>query len=514
MTKLKSSSLNWGLKHTLFQKDNSLFPFPFEFDIIKNQWNFLRDELLKIEIQDYKWKEIRGLIIPKSEKTFRKASQLNPLDYIIFSAIIKEIGKKIEKKRIPVKDNIVFSSRFRPDIEGRMYDNKNAWKNFWEQSRKMANKYKYIVTTDIVDFYNQIYHHTIENQLMSCGIHMNYINAIKNLIQSFTGKVSRGIPIGPHSFHLLAELSLIPVDEYLKLKGTKFCRFLDDYHFFCNSKEEGLIAIYDFVNVLDDHKLVMQYQKTKILHSESFKKTIDNKITEDPINDEEKEIIITIKQVSDDPYDSFTIEELKADELDKFSKDKIEKIFKELLLNSPPNYEHIRWFLRRLSQVGIGTGVDFIIRNIDEFKPALADAMDYLKNAKSNYVGNWNKIGNELHNVLFQPLVQKNEYMRLIIVNLFSKIIDLDHIEKLIDLYDNVPSNVKRKILLAAIVVNAYPFLKSFKTEIRNMDPWLKRAMIYGSKTFPEDEKGFWLRSINKLEIMTLLDKAIIKELS
>jgi hypothetical protein len=42
----------------------------------------------------------------------------------------------------------------------------------------LAGKYPYIVKTDIVDFYNQIYHHTLENQIDECGIDDEYKNAI------------------------------------------------------------------------------------------------------------------------------------------------------------------------------------------------------------------------------------------------------------------------------------------------------------------------------------------------
>src|SRR5687767_3408467 len=99
--KLKSTSINWAMKNVLKEGDTDLFPRPFELQIIKACWSTLRPDIEKIDINTHAWEGPRRVIVPKSDLAFRSASQLDPIDSILFAAIIKEIGAKIEKRRMP-----------------------------------------------------------------------------------------------------------------------------------------------------------------------------------------------------------------------------------------------------------------------------------------------------------------------------------------------------------------------------------------------------------------------------
>jgi hypothetical protein len=108
--------------------------------------------------------------VPKSEFAFRSVCQLDPLDSLLFAGIIKEIGAKIERKRLLDSENAVFSYRFDPDPSGRLYAANTGWENFWKISSSHCDNFGCVLVTDISDYYNQIYHHTIENQLDECGV--------------------------------------------------------------------------------------------------------------------------------------------------------------------------------------------------------------------------------------------------------------------------------------------------------------------------------------------------------
>lgn len=71
-------------------------------------------------------------------------------------------------------------------------------------------------------------------------------------------------------------------------------------------------------------------------------------------------------------------------------------------------------------------------------------------------------------------------------------------IEGLIKLYDNCGTAAKRQIILAATVANATEWLRLLKSDCSNLEPWLRRAIIYSAQTFPKDEKKFWLGNIKK----------------
>ena len=180
--KLKITSLNWALKHVLKEGDTDLFPQPFEFSIIKKQWSHIGPVLGRIEINDHSWKGTRRLMVPKSELGFRAVSQLDPLDAILFAATIREIGSKIEKKRLPYSDGIVFSYRFEPSPSGRLFSTNTGWEEFWKASSKLCDSHDWVLVTDISDWYNQIYHHTLQNQLQMAGVKKPYWHALNNLL--------------------------------------------------------------------------------------------------------------------------------------------------------------------------------------------------------------------------------------------------------------------------------------------------------------------------------------------
>src|ERR1700737_1786697 len=166
---LKPASLNWALKHVRKEGDTDLFPMPFEFEIIKKYCTTVRVELKAKEINTCDWRGPRRLMVPKSEFAFRAVCQLDPEDSILFAAIIREIGEKIEKGRSEPAKNSVFSYRYDPDADGRLYAANTGWEQFWKTSSAHCDDFPFVLTTDISDWYNQIYHHTIENQLDTLG---------------------------------------------------------------------------------------------------------------------------------------------------------------------------------------------------------------------------------------------------------------------------------------------------------------------------------------------------------
>ncbi len=130
----------------------------------------------------------------------------------------------------------------------------------------------HVATLDITDFYNQIYHHTVENQLIDSGVSNSYKKALVSLLETASDGVSRGLPTGPHGSNLLAEIVLIPLDNFLVLNGLSFCRYVDDIHIFCESHADAQNAIFQVADFLDKtQKLSLNKQKTSILNGSDFR---------------------------------------------------------------------------------------------------------------------------------------------------------------------------------------------------------------------------------------------------
>lgn len=508
--KLKDDSIRWAIKHIDKEGDTDLFPKPIEIEIFKEIEDEVVNRLKALDIGSYKWNPSRRFVIPKSELSYRLATQLDPIDSIMLAAIIYEYGNLIESKRIPIIENRVFNYRFSPNNEGYLYDRDSAWKNFWNICKDKSNKYKHAVYLDISDFYNQIYHHVVENQLIYCGFQNEIKKSIMSLLESLTQKMSRGIPIGPHSVHLIAEMCLIPVDESLVIKGYEFCRFSDDIIIFCNDEIDAKIAVYDMAEILDkQQRLVLQKQKTKIYDSQEFQLYCEQMLTDNPINEFEEELLEVLRQHSTGMYVSAKIEDLSDEELKMFTKEKIEKVLEEYLDKEEPNYTRLRWFYRRLSQLGIPQAVEFSIKNMDKLIPVISDISQYFISVSSRSKTDLHEIGEDIFKILSNKLIASNEFLQISLVGIFSNSTRFNHLDKLIRLYKSSSENMKRKIIISAYLSDAGSWIRELKEDYPRLDIWSRRALAIAATRLPAEERKFYISNLRQLSMSVSEDLII-----
>lgn len=495
--KLNEDSLKWAIHHICEYGDTDLFPYPVELRIISENKDAVYNKIKDIDIDNYKFSASRRFLIPKDELSYRIATQLNPIDSILFSAVMYQYGNNIEEKRASKEK--VFSYRFSPDVNGKLYSSDSTWENYWEKCEEMARHYKYVAYLDISDFYNQIYHHTLENQMIYCGFSKSAENFIKRLLNNLTQKNSRGIPIGPHVSHLLAEMSLIPIDESISVKGFEYCRYVDDFVVFTNSYEDARLVFYHLAETLDkQQRLVIQRQKSKIIDTSEFLEICTKMRIDDPINDKEKEILDVINENSEDPYTTIKLSELKSEDLEVLSFKNINDLLEEYISQSNPNYPRIRWFYRRLSQIGIPYAVDFSIANMERLMPAINDICLYLSSASMYYESDWKDIAVKIFELLDLPIVKSNEYYKIVLLNLFFKNSKMNHVDNLISMYRYSSNSIKRKVILTCAQYGAKSWIRELKEDYENFDDWNKNAYIIATACLESDERKFLLQSIKE----------------
>jgi len=172
------------------------------------------------------------------------------------------------------------------------------------------------------------------------------------------------------------------------------------------------------------------------------------------------------------------------------------------------DYVRLRFFLRRLAQVGVPGAVEFLVTNLSQFLPAFAEVAGYLNSAARQYNGSWPGIGVQLLKTLESPIARESEYLQIVILGLFAKIADLNHIDKLTGRYASSGSSAQREIVLAAANVGADAWLRTMKADFSRYDPWWRRAFAYASRVFPKDERKFWIKEVKPLA--DLLERAIL----
>lgn len=193
---------------------------------------------------------------------------------------------------------------------------------------------------------------------------------------------------------------------------------------------------------------------------------------------------------------SVYISELSPDDLRAFNQDTIEKILSDYMSHENPDFIRLRWFLRRLSQVGHGAAVDFCLSNFETLMPAISDVCHYFVSVSGNADMNWGNMGSKLLELLSNKIVQSNEYFQMSILALFNREPQLNHIPNLVGLYKSSSPFLRREIILAAAEAKQVDWIRELKEDVRSMDPWTKRAFIYSCRYLPLDERKLFLRSI------------------
>jgi len=118
-----------------------------------------------------------------------------------------------------------------------------------------------------------------------------YADSVDNAIRSCQERQSIGIPIGPDTSHIIAEVIACRIDNILESQlssiGLKACRYYDDYYLYVSSMDEADRVLKGLQLILYEFQLEINEAKVKIhefpfpfedefttsLHSFDFKKT-------------------------------------------------------------------------------------------------------------------------------------------------------------------------------------------------------------------------------------------------
>jgi hypothetical protein len=227
-----------------------------------------------------------------------------------------------------------------------------------------------------------------------------------------------------------------------------------------------------------------------------------------PIDDLENDLITIIRNHSHgDPYRAIWLNELSDDELSKFRPEVIEKIVTDYLSKEEPDYIRLRWFIRRLAQIGHPAGVDIFLREFSNLLPAMSEICRYFLAVSQVADLEWADIGQTIIGLLSNEIVKSNEYYQLSLLSLFASQEKLNNLPEILKLYQNASPYLRREIIICAVKHDASDWLRELKEEYPSMDPWNRRAYLYGAYLFPTEERKFFLKHANPKDI---LDELII----
>lgn len=470
-------------------------------DLFKEEFKAeIRAKINRGNVFDMEFKPIQYLLTPKNRFVFdyRKAAIIDPSCVAKYIAIVLMAAQLIEDNRIPISENIVFSSRFNPNCVNIFNQNinYNSWK---KRAKELANDNdcSYIVQCDIAAFYDRINIHRIESTLISINVEPSLVRNINDLLLFWSKKDSYGIPVGNVASRILAEAALIDIDQYLIGERIKFVRYVDDYKLF----SPNIIIAQRWMNKLTTRLfrdgLMLNTAKTKI--QVAMKNDNDNDMDE---KQDEADIVLKLISKLTGGYNRITRTFImpSSEKLEPFTKININNEMEELNGINIVDFSGIQKIViaclvqKKFEELlAIAKACSKYIYALDYFVDMLIKNKEFIpKREKENIADYYSAMimnagfyALEWHEATIAKLLSDDSYLRKN---------TLLHIFK---------SPSKEVVTYPSMIALEGLFGRLTRSEFRTIrewfdrcDDWEKRRLIHMSDALPNDEKSAWAKAI------------------
>jgi RNA-directed DNA polymerase len=210
----------------------------------------LTNLIIKLENGSYHPEKLRSFYVHDPKTRLIEAPVLQ--DRIVQHALLNVIRPIIEKKFIDHS----YACRVNRGTHAASDQLKSYLVNYKNNG--------YYLKIDIEKFFYSIDHMVLDRQFRQIIKCEETLSLLKLFYKNETGK---GLPLGNVTSQILANLSLNPLDHFIKrqLKFHHYIRYMDDMVILCDSKQRLLDALPEIENVVESLSLKMN-NKTKISH--------------------------------------------------------------------------------------------------------------------------------------------------------------------------------------------------------------------------------------------------------
>lgn len=489
--------------------DTDIFPFPFERYMFEEKRNE-SVKLLEAIHSDFKnslsteQPSTIEEMVPVGYFGFRKATLIEPFWNAYFLGLVISLADNIEMRRINENENTVFSYRYEWNEDKSSLFKDITWLDYKKQCVKNAIDCKYVVQTDIADFYPRINHHKLENELKRVDNESSdTTNKIMDVLSKFTSTISYGLPVGGPASRILAELALRHVDEHLRNNDIKFCRYVDDYTIFCESESEAYKQILFLTQKLANDQLSLQKTKTKIMPSDEFleiHKFLGPSV-QDNSSDEQKLLNISIRfdpysNTSDEDYESTKKAVSEIDIIGILSKEinktRVDQIVTKQAINA------IKVLDARKQLEAIKVLLDE--KNLVTLTPVFTTILRAFRSVYDNLP----KEGQQKIDDALLNLFDDDHYLIRVKLNIsyMIQLLSINKSERKVKFFtQNFESSkdpfIRRQIIIAMSNWNCDYWLSERKNDFNNSSTWERRAIIYASY-YLNDEGNHWRKNNKK----------------
>jgi hypothetical protein len=510
---LTAAALEWALDHAERFGDTVFLPAAFEYEAIRYDWDSVREWLMQQDMVKWNPRSGRRFLATKTGFSFRYITQLDPIEYLAFTALLHEVGPQLERIRVPAKDQIVFSWRFVLGPKGQMYDPDYEWLQFTHRCEELAGeaRVKYVVLADIADFFPRVYIHPVERVLAEATGSSAHAYCLLRHIRNWNAFVSYGLPVGVSGSRIIAEATITDIDRGLIGARRRYCRYADDIRIFCDDEAEARKALEQLARMLfESHGLTLQPAKTDILTAEKYVDRFD-------ISDERLEAeslterfheLIEEAGFSDDYNAELDYDDLPEEIREKIDALNLVAVFKEQLDADRTDPIILKILLHRLGQLNIPDIVDDLLANLDLLGHVMDSVVKYLSALRELPEHQRHDIGRSIIAAL--DSASSGQYERFCLLSLFTRDREYDQgnqFEALLYRFEDAPT--RREVILSLGRAQQEHWFIANRRDVGQLEPWSRRAFLAAFSCVADDARRPFYRSLRGG--VDVLESAVIR---
>lgn len=237
--------------------------------------------------------------LPRLTFSRRNLALVHPLSQAAVSLLITDRRKQIKKliteseTSLYVTDELPAQSKAFAGLDFRKWEAKKA---------RICSEYAFVLQADISRFFYTVYTHSIPWAVigkakvktwlasgMKHRLDKHWSNGFDKVLQSCHSRETFGIPVGPDTSRIVAEMLLAGIEKDASfsshVRGEAACRILDDFIIGFDSEEQARKALADLRSALWKFNLQLNEEKTSVLPSrEMYRKKWEREQDESPFS--------------------------------------------------------------------------------------------------------------------------------------------------------------------------------------------------------------------------------------
>jgi hypothetical protein len=496
-----------AISHLWQLSDTDILPPLFEFRFFADCSDVIADKLENINFGDYRPKSCFEVLSPKTKLSFRIAHQLYPLDTLLYTSAVLDVAMALEEMRLSVEEG-PFSYRYVDDEdEPQLYSNSGSYHDWLLHVQKLCEKdnpfdaEKYVIETDISDFYPRIYFHRIEHILDDCEAQNSVRKIIEGIIKFSRAHQSHGLPVGSAASRLLAEAVLNDTDRMLKEKTLAFARYVDDYRIIVPTSHDA----HSILCRLAEHLMLaeglsLNAAKTRIVTTEQESALIEDKFTDVFTSSE----IADLNRYFQLVYDG---EDVSFEDIEGVSASALMEKLSEILAREFVDYSAIKVILKAMRAVEVETPTDIISKYSVLLYYCPRDYCTLIGTLAQKYPESSEEIATKIVSLVSQSPFSDMTLSRLWVAHLFvSQALPISSalLEQL-----NLKGGVieKRQSLLLKGLLGDRAYFREQKTRFDQVSDWEKSALLLAMSCLSKSEYEKWLAIVKVQYNDTLADE-------